>query len=197
MSQPPLAVRIPEAQVDCQFLDRWSPRAFMPGPLPETTIASLFEAARWAPSCMNEQPWLFVYATTPMERARMVRVLAPRNQEWASQAPLLMLLLTRVKFARRDRANRHAAFDAGAAWMSLALQARRLGLYAHAMAGFSQEQAYELLAVSPEDYEIMAAIAVGAVGDPATLPEHHAANEQPSDRKPAHDVARRLGEHLE
>ena len=80
--------------------------------------------------------------------------------------------------------------------MSLALQARRLGLYAHAMAGFSPERAYELLGVSPEDYEIMAAIAVGRHGDPATLPAHHAKNEHSGPRKPAGDVARRLGDPL-
>ena len=133
--------RTPECEVDCIFTDRWSPRAFRSDPLPEHQIKSLFEAARWAPSCFNEQPWLFVYATGAEERRKFVSVLVEKNQRWASKCPLLMFVLTRRKFQEGGRENRHAPFDAGAAWVSLALQARRLGLYAHAMAGFNLEKA--------------------------------------------------------
>ena len=120
--------RTPECEVDSMFTDRWSPRAFLSEPLPEHQIKSLFEAARWAPSCFNEQPWLFVYATEPEQRAKLVSALVPKNQRWAGKCPLLMFVLARKKFQQGGRDNRHAPYDAGAAWMALALQARKLGL---------------------------------------------------------------------
>lgn len=182
--------RQPEAEVDSSFLDRWSPRAFAPEPLTNEQIDSLFEAVRWAPSCFNEQPWLFRYAVSDEDRARFATALAEKNRLWAPQAPLLLFVLTRRHFARNGRENRHAAFDAGAAWMALALQARRLGLYAHAMAGFSREKAATLLEVDLEEYDIMAAIAVGRYGDPSLLPDDLRDMEAPNQRKPHADVAR-------
>lgn len=181
--------RIAECEVDSIFTDRWSPRAFLSDPLPEHQIKSLFEAARWAPSCFNEQPWLFVYATEPGQREKLVSALVPKNQRWASKCPLLMFVLARRQFAESGRENRHAPFDAGSAWMSLALQARRLGLYAHGMAGFSIKKAYEVLGVSDEEYLIMAAIAVGRKGDADQLPEDLRSMESPNTRKPLAEVA--------
>jgi nitroreductase len=181
--------RIAECEVDSIFTDRWSPRAFLSDPLPEHQIKSLFEAARWAPSCFNEQPWLFVYATAPEQREKLVSALVPKNQRWASKCPLLMFVLARRQFKEGGRENRHAPFDAGAAWLSLALQARRLGLYAHAMAGFSIKKAYEVLGVSAEEYLIMAAIAVGRKGDADQLPEDIRSMESPNTRKPLAEVA--------
>ena len=183
--------RIPTVDVDSQFLDRWSPRAFDPSPLTDDQLAALFEAARWAPSCYNDQPWLFLYAVTPEDRARFAGALVPANQVWAPHAALLLFVLCRRRFRHNNQENRHARFDAGAAWMALALQARKLGLHAHAMAGFSRQKAYEILAVPPEDYDIMAAVAVGRRGDAQMLPDDVAAREQPSDRKPLSEVARR------
>lgn len=171
------------------FLDRWSPRSFLTDPLSEQQLNSLFEAARWAPSCYNEQPWLFLYATSPEDRERFASTLVEKNRLWASKAPVLMFLLARRSFARTGELNRHAAFDAGAAWMSLALQARQLGLYAHAMAGFNQNKAYQILGVPKEDYQVMVAIAVGRRGDPSQLPEGLAELESPNTRKPLAEVA--------
>jgi nitroreductase len=182
--------RIPTVDIDSQFLDRWSPRAFDPSPLTDDQLAALFEAARWAPSCYNEQPWLFLYAVTPEDRTRFGTALVPANQVWALRAPLLLFVLCRRRFRHNHQENRHAPFDAGAAWMALALQARKLGLHAHAMAGFSRQKAYEVLGVPAEDYDIMAAVAVGRRGDAQLLPEDLAAREQPSDRKPLAEVAR-------
>ena len=182
--------RIPTVDVDSQFLDRWSPRAFDPTPLTDDQLAALFEAARWAPSCYNEQPWLFLYAVTPEDRARFAETLVPANRLWAPRAPLLLFVLCRKRFRHNNQENRHAPFDAGAAWMALALQARKLGLHAHAMAGFSRAKAYQILGVPQEDYDIMAAVAIGTRGDPGLLPKDVAAREQPSDRKPLSEVAR-------
>lgn len=184
--------RVPAAEVDAIFTDRWSPRSFDPLPLAQEQIDSLFEAARWAPSCFNEQPWLFCYAVDPAERERFAEALAEKNRRWASKAPLLLFLLARKTFAGSGKPNRHAPFDAGAAWMALALQARRRGLYAHAMAGFSVERAADILQVSLEEFDIMAAIAVGRHGDPDDLPEDLRAMENPNQRKPPEEVSRRF-----
>lgn len=182
--------RIPAADVDSQFVDRWSPRAFAPTPLSGEQVSALFEAARWAPSCYNDQPWLFLFATTAEDRARFAEALVPVNRAWAAHAPLLLYVLCRRLFAHNNQENRHAPFDAGAAWLALALQARRLGLHAHAMAGFSREKACEILGVPREDYDIMAAVAVGYRDDANVLPAEVAAREQPSGRKPLAEVAR-------
>jgi nitroreductase len=176
--------RVPEHDVDAIFTDRWSPRAFLPDPLPEWQIQSLFEAARWAPSCFNEQPWLFFHAATEASKARFVEVLVEKNRRWAAHAPLLLLVATHRKFREAGRENRHAMFDTGAAWLSLALQARRLGLYAHAMAGFSQEKAHQVTGTSPDDVIMIAAIAVGRKGPTSQLPDDIKQTEKPNSRRP-------------
>lgn len=185
--------RVPAAEVDAIFPDRWSPRALLPDAIPEHQAAALFEAARWAPSCYNEQPWLFVYAADEDGRRRLAAALVEKNRSWAARAPLLAFLAARRHFDSDGRPNRYAAFDAGAAWMSLALQARRLGLYAHAMAGFDQDRAHEILGLPKDQYEILVAIAVGRRGEPSQLPEDLRPLECPNARKPAEQVARPAG----
>ena len=189
MNAKPPNPRIPDWDIDSMFTDRWSPRAFASDPLSEREIQTIFEAARWAPSCFNEQPWRFVYATEPEERAKLVSCLVAKNQLWAGRAPLLMFILARRNFQKTGKENRHAPYDAGAAWMALALQARKLGLYAHAMAGFSQEKAYEVLGASREEYLVMAAIAVGRKTEDSGLPDDLRAMENPNSRKPHAEVA--------
>jgi nitroreductase len=189
MDAKPSNPRTPDWDVDSMFVDRWSPRGFSGEPLTEREIHTLFEAARWAPSCYNEQPWRFVYATEPQARARLTACLVAKNRAWAGGAPLLMFLLARRHFQKTGAENRHAPYDAGAAWMALALQARKLGLYAHAMAGFNPDKAYEALGVSREDYLVMTAIAVGRRGDASGLPEDLRLLESPNDRKPHAEVA--------
>ena len=189
MNAKPPNPRIPDWDIDSMFTDRWSPRAFASDPLSDREIQTLFEAARWAPSCFNEQPWRFVYATEPEERAKLVSCLVAKNQLWAERAPLLMFVLARRNFQKTGKENRHAPYDAGAAWMALALQARKLGLYAHAMAGFNQEKAYEVLGASREEYLVMAAIAVGRKTEDSGLPDDLRAMENPNSRKPHAEVA--------
>jgi nitroreductase len=181
--------RIPETEVDAIFTDRWSPRSFLDEPLTDDQVATLFEAARWAPSCYNDQPWHFRYARSSADRELFAEALLAKNQLWASRAPLLIFVLARRHFGHSSKPNRHGAFDAGAAWMSLALQARRLGLYAHAMAGFDIEKAYTLLKVNKEEFDIMAAVAVGFRGEANLLNEEMAEIEAPNGRKPLADVA--------
>ena len=107
--------RAPDAPVNPMFLDRWSPRAFDPTPLPEEDIATLFEAARWAPSCFNEQPWMFVYGTSAEERKIFLEILTEGNRVWTKNAPVLAISFARRTFARNDRPNRHAGHDCGPA----------------------------------------------------------------------------------
>jgi nitroreductase len=189
MNGKPPNPRTPDWDIDSMFTDRWSPRAFSPEPLSEREIRTLFEAARWAPSCFNEQPWLFVYATEAEQRRKLVDCLVAKNRTWAGRAPLILFILARRHFQKTGKENRHAPFDAGAAWLALALQARKLGLYAHAMAGFNVEQAYEATGASREKYLVMAAVAVGRKTEDSWLPDDLRAMENPNERKPHGEVA--------
>ena len=172
---------------------RFSPRVFEDRSVSRETIRKLLEAARWAPSCFNEQPWLFVYGArgddSSQEFDTVLQILNERNQGWAKNASVLAILFARRTFARNDKPNRWAQFDCGAAWVSLALQARSMGLYAHGMAGFYPDKAYELLNVPEDKYEAMAAIAVGQYGDREALPEPVREMDEPNDRKPLAEVA--------
>lgn len=179
-----------QANIDTMFIDRWSPRAYSPEPLSPEQIQSLFEAAKWAPSCYNEQPWLFLYAREKKGRDLFLSLLVEQNVLWAKNAPMLVFILSKKNFAANHKPNRHAAFDAGAAWMSLALQARRLGLYAHAMAGFNLSEAYKKLGVPEEKYEILAAIAVGKKDNASTLPEVLRKRESPNERKDLSEICK-------
>lgn len=177
-----------QAHVDPLFLERWSPRAFRDEPISREEILTLVEAARWAPSSFNEQPWKFLYAVTPADRERFASVLVEFNRSWAGNAPALLLLLTRKQSAN-GTPNPFAAFDAGAAWMSLALQARLLGLDTHAMGGVDREKAFDVLGIPRGEYDVLVAIAVGKRGDAARLPAMLAERERPSLRKPLGEIA--------
>lgn len=176
--------------IDPVFLDRWSTRAFSPGPLSQSEIDTLFEAARWAPSANNSQPWLFLYATEGPEREVFNSLLRPGNQKWAPAAPLLAFILAR-RVSPDGRVLRTAQFDTGAAWMSLAIQANRMGLYTHAMAGILVDEVHEKLGLDPEEFDVVAGLAIGHRGDPADLPEDLQERERQSDRKPLSEVAMR------
>jgi nitroreductase len=186
--------RAPEHAVDPLFVRRWSPRAFTGEELPEATLMSLFEAARWAPSAMNVQPWRFVYARrgTPAFE-RFLEVLAPANQAWATRASALIAVVSQTTFTLPDRedpvASESHSFDAGAAWAQLALQADLSGWSTHAMGGFDRARANEALAV-PADHRIEVFVAVGRRGDAASLPEWARKRERPNDRKPVAELVR-------
>ncbi len=171
------------------FFDRWSPRSFLTEPLPPYHLKSLFEAARWAPSCFNEQPWTFYYASAQKSREEFLTALFEKNRLWAQKAPLLIFLVANKQFSSTGKPNRHAQFDCGAAWVSLALQARKLGYYAHAMAGFSQKKVIEILNLDPDSHEAMAAIVVGRLGNPDDLAQDFKQMEAPNQRKPTAEVA--------
>ena len=175
--------RKPQADIAEMFTGRWSPRAFSSEPVKQSQLQSLFEAARWSPSCYNEQPWQFYYATADSPKhAEFVETLVELNQSWACNAPALIYIVGRNNFSFNNKANPWSGFDAGAAWMSLALQARQMGLYAHAMAGFNFKAAMDFLGLDEEAHKIYAAIAVGHLGDKNRLNAELQEKEGPSDR---------------
>ena len=182
----------PFKKLDPVVLERWSPRAFSRAAIDPETLDTLFEAARWSPSCFNEQPWFFLVTDTPGALERMQPVILDGNRTWADQAPVLTLLFARRSFTKGGKPNRWAGFDTGAAWMSLATQAARLGLITHAMGGFSGEKALEVAGLDPAEWEAMAAIAIGRPGDPAELNDNLRSREEPSDRLPLDRIRRRL-----
>lgn len=151
---------------------RWSPRAFSSRAVGDPELRSLLEAARWAASCFNEQPWRFIVARreAQAEFDQLLSCLNENNQRWAKGAAVLMLSVASKAFAKNAKSNRHALHDVGLAAAQLTLQATALGLAVHQMAGFSIERARERFAI-PEDFEPVAAIAIGYPGDPDGLPE--------------------------
>jgi nitroreductase len=189
------AARLPEHRIDPLFHERWSPRAFTAEALPEETLLGLLEAARWAPSAMNLQPWRFVWARrgTPAFD-RFLATLAPGNQAWAARAAALVAVVSNELAPARAAGeapgpSRSHAFDAGAAWAQLALQAHLWGWGTHAMGGFDHAAARAALRV-PEGWRIEVFVAIGRPGDPATLPDWARAREKPSDRKPLAELVR-------
>src|SRR5438874_13328356 len=151
---------------------RWSPRAFADRPVTSETLRSLLEAARWAPSSSNGQPWNFLIATKqdPADFERMLGCLVEKNQQWAKHAPVLMVAVANLQFAHSGKDNRHALYDTGAAVAYLTVEATARDLYLHQMAGFSPEKVRERYGVPPSA-EPVAAIALGYLGDPQSLPD--------------------------
>ncbi len=186
-SDPQIAAfpaRISEVPVHPSFLDRWSSRAFSSQAIADEQLRSLFEAARWAPSASNAQPWLFVYANeeTTLGRARLL--LRDSNRRWASRAPLLIFVFARRVHEETGQPLRTGAFDTGAAWFSLAMQAQRLGLKTRAMGGILHDETYEAFGVPRDQFESQAAIAVGYPAPSSELPPDLAAKDVPNGRKP-------------
>jgi len=170
------------------FLARWSPRAFTGEPIPIETLLTIFEAARWAPSASNSQPWRFVYARrdTPAWDS-FLRFLIPYNQSWAHATSALVVVLSKATFTSPGKTEKTtswtASFDTGAAWASLAFQAHKLGWAAHGMGGFDHEAARRVIK-APEEYRLEAVVAIGKRGEPESLPKRLQANEKPNARRP-------------
>jgi nitroreductase len=168
------------------FSERWSPRAFTDEPISGADLYAAFEAARWAPSARNVQPWRFVYARkgTPAFD-EFVGVLWERNQVWVRNAAALVFILSKKTFVfeGEEKPLRSHSFDAGAAWISFALQAGLKGWSTHALGGFDNDKAREVLGV-PDDFEVEIGIAIGRRGDKAQLPPDLQALETPKPRLP-------------
>ena len=152
--------------------DRWSPRAFAETAVSPGILQSLFEAARWAPSCNNEQPWAFLVGIRGEGETfkKILGTLVEVNQTWAKHAPVLVIAVSELAFARNGKSNRNAFYDTGAAVSQLTTEATSRGLFVHQMAGFDPHKASEEFAIL-NGWEPIAVFAVGYAGDPQTLPD--------------------------
>jgi nitroreductase len=166
--------------------ERWSPRAFADKSVPQNVLRSIFEAARWAPSSYNEQPWAYLVATRDDKDTfqKMLSVLVQFNADWAKGAPVLALAVSELTFANNNAPNRNAYYDTGAASAQLSVEATAHGLSVHQMAGFDPEKARQVFGI-PVGWEAIAALAIGYPGDPASLPQQLKDREMaPRTRKP-------------
>lgn len=170
---------------------RWSPRAFESRPVETAKICALLEAARWAPSCFNDQPWLFFVGSvenTPQAHEVLSGLLVEGN-DWAKKAPVLVLSVARMHFAYNGKPNRHAYHDVGLAVENMVIQAQHMGLATHQMAGFHYDKAVENLGIPP-GYEPVAMMAVGYAGSPDLLDGDLRVRETaPRERKPMQEMA--------
>ena len=185
--------RIADHPVDAQFLGRWSPRAFDGSPMTEADMLTLLEAARWAPSASNLQPWRFVWALRgDAGFDAIAATLVPFNHSWAHKAAGLVVVASKATTLQDHVAKPNAfhAFDTGAAWAQLALQSHLNGFFAHGMAGFDGAALAKAIAL-PADHVTHAVVAIGRHGDPATLPDALRAREAPNGRLTLAETAHR------
>jgi nitroreductase len=175
--------RISPYSVAPLFLNRWSPRAMSGESLDDATLMTLFEAARWAPSSYNGQPWRFVYAKRGTASWKLFfDLMVPFNQSWAKNAAALVIVCSRVTFELNNKQSRTHSFDTGAACENLALQGSALGLVVHGMEGFDYEKAAVVVKL-PKDHVVEALFAIGKPGKMSDLSVELQEREEPSDRK--------------
>ncbi len=175
------------------FLDRWSPRAYDAEPIPKADLLTILEAGRWAPSAFNVQPWRFLYAhRTDDHWSDFLAVLDTENRQWAGSASALIFLISdKVMPADEDRPemiSKYNSFDAGSAWMQIALQATALGYAAHAMAGLDFEHATRVLGF-PDRFRLEVGITIGRAAEASCLPDDLRAREAPSNRYPLEQIS--------
>lgn len=165
------------------LINRWSPRAMSGEEISKDELMTLFEAARWAPSAFNGQPWRFIYATRETEDfKKLFELLIDFNKSWVKNAAALVVMISRKTSEHNNKPSTTHRFDTGAAWENMALQGTMNNLVVHAMTGFDLDKANELLSI-PENYEIQAMVAIGRPGNKEDLPEEIRAKEEPNDRK--------------
>ena len=184
------AARQPEHPIHALFAERWSPRSFTAEPVPDAVLAAAFEAARWAPSAMNAQPWRFIVAR-PGEPAwpTFTALLNGRNARWAGKAAALVLIVSARRLERGGERvdNASHSFDAGAAWANFAHQALLLGWHTHGIGGFDRDAARTRLNV-PDDFAIEALVALGRRGGLDTLDADFHGQEAPNGRRPIRET---------
>ena len=181
--------RKPNHDISPLFIRRWSPRAMSGEEISRDELMRLCEAARWAPSSMNNQPWRFLYAmrnSTHWET--FFNLLGPNNQGWCKNAAALIVVVSKTTFDFNNKPARTHSYDTGAAWGYFALQGSLLGLVVHGMQGFNYDKAKELLHVSDE-YQVEAMIAVGRPGRKEDLPLALQEREEPSSRKKVEEIS--------
>jgi nitroreductase len=170
------------------IINRWSPRSMTREDLDDNIIMTLFEAARWAPSSYNNQPWRFIYAKRNTDYwNNLFNLLAEPNKIWAVNAALLVVVISHKNFEHNGKFSITHQYDAGAAWENLALEASSRGLVAHGMQGFDYPKARNNLNI-PDNFDVMAMIAIGKRGPKENLPPNLQEKEKPNDRKPLNEI---------
>ena len=183
-----MTMRKPEHPINPLFLNRWSPRAMSGEPISDAELMALFEAAKWAPSSYNNQPWRFLYAKRDTPQWDIFfGLLGEFNQSWCKNAAALIVVCALKNFTHNGKPSRTHDFDAGAAWMSLALQGSMNGLVVHGMEGFDYDKARTVLKI-PEDVDVECMVAVGKPGKRESLPAQLQEREVPSDRKKLKEI---------
>lgn len=169
--------------MDRLFVDRWSPRAMSGEGIPEQDLMTIFEAARWAPSSYNNQPWRILYARRESEHWPLFfDLLASTNKVWAKNAAALLLIISKTTFDHNAKPSVTHSFDAGAAWENLALQGFKMGYVVHGMQGFDYERARSVMNI-PDAFRVEAMAAIGRPGEKESLPEELQARECPNERR--------------
>jgi nitroreductase len=182
------SVREPNYPINPLILNRWSPRSMTAEQLNDDDIMSLFEAARWAPSSYNNQPWRFIYAKRDTQHwDRFFNLLMEGNKIWAKNASLLVVVISRKNFEYNEKPAVTHQFDTGSAWENLALEASSRGIVAHGMQGFDYKKAGADLGIPP-NFEVMAMIAIGKKGPKEILPPELQEKEKFTDRKPLKEI---------
>jgi nitroreductase len=182
-----VSVRSNDFSINPIIIERWSPRSLLTKPVNEEDLQAVLEAAHWAPSCFNEQPWRFIVVRKPEDLQRMQLCLAEKNRLWADRAPVLIAVLSNPVFSLDNRPNPWHAFDAGTAWGYLALEAKHRGLVAHGMGGFSAGKIRETFGV-PEAWGVHCVVALGYQGPVTQLPDELRKMENPSMRRALNEV---------
>ncbi len=181
------AHRHPAYPISPFILNRWSPRAMSGEPISQDELFTLFEAARYAPSSYNNQPWIFIYGMqgTPAWKT-LLHLQVPFNQAWTKNSSALVLIASYNLFYLNGKPSNTHSFDTGAAWMALALEGHSRGLVVHGMSGFNYEEAQKQLQI-PQDHTVEAMVAIGKPGPLSSLPPEIQAKETPSERRPLKD----------
>ncbi|MCA9260719.1 MAG: nitroreductase family protein [Planctomycetales bacterium] len=188
-----LAERNPDYPIEPLLLGRWSPRSMTGESIDQDRLLTLFEAARWAPSTYNEQEWRFLYSCRDDEHwDKFFNLLADANKAWCEDAACLIVATSCNKLSRNGKINPVHSFDCGLAVQNLLLQATALGVVAHGIAGFDEQAARTKLGV-PDDVSVEAMIAVGIPAPADELPEKLREKEEPSQRRPLHEIVHRGG----
>ena len=170
------------------MLNRWSPRAMSGEEISDEDLMRLFEAARWAPSSYNGQPWRFIYAKRNTQYwDSLFNLMVTSNQTWAKNAAVLIVIISRKNFEFNEKPSITHQFDSGSAWENLALQAETQHLVTHGMQGFDYQKARDDLAI-PDSYDVMAMIAIGKPAPKEILPSELQQREAPSNRKPLSEL---------
>jgi len=176
-------VRTPDYPIDDLFVDRWSPRAMSGEEIGEQELMTLFEAARWAPSSYNNQPWRILYAHRNSEHWPLFfDLLVETNKAWAQNAAALLVMISKTTFDHNGKPSLTHSYDTGAAWQNLALQGFGKGYVVHGMQGFSYERARKNLQI-PEEYRVEAMVAIGIPGRKEDLPMELQQREEPNIRR--------------